>query len=210
METTTSLEICNHPVFHNINLRLRGPNQLFLGSHAKTYIPRISRLQKKQNTKTKTKVKNSKPIDLPQLWLSKPQLIIKLSHPIRSLQLEPICLILILNYINQICKNLVNFTISSLTVYRFCITLVTIGPKCTCNSFYSNLRYAQTTNKELNKYYLLLVESHPSYKIDRATATTNNQQSMMMITSNKKIDQEMAEEGGRRMEAGIKQIGRDD
>ncbi|KAI7952430.1 hypothetical protein MJO29_008061, partial [Puccinia striiformis f. sp. tritici] len=82
-------------------------------------------------------------------------------------------------------SNLVNFTISSLTVYRFCITLVTIGPKCTCNSFYSNLRYAQV-------------------------ATTNNQQSMMMITSNKKIDQEMAEEGGRRMEAGIKQIGRDD
>ncbi|KAH9463684.1 hypothetical protein Pst134EA_015769 [Puccinia striiformis f. sp. tritici] len=146
---------------------------------------------------------------------------------------EPICLILILNYIDRICKNLVNFTICSLTVHRFCITSVTIGSKFTCDSFYSNSRYAKvggislteinllerefllaidyrlsTTNEELDKYYLSLVESHPSYKID--PATTSNQQPMMMITSNKKIDQEMAEEGGRRMEAEIKQIGVDD
>ncbi|KAI7952446.1 hypothetical protein MJO29_008077 [Puccinia striiformis f. sp. tritici] len=146
---------------------------------------------------------------------------------------EPICLILILNYIDRICKNLVNFTICSLTVHRFCITSVTIGSKFTCDSFYSNSRYAKvggislteinllerefllaidyrlsTTNEELDKYYLSLVESHPSYKI--GPATTNNQHLMMMITSNKKMDQEMAEEGGRRMEAEIKQIGGDD
>ncbi|PLW55697.1 hypothetical protein PCANC_04643 [Puccinia coronata f. sp. avenae] len=112
---------------------------------------------------------------------------------------EPICLILILNYIDRICKNLINFTICSLTVHRFCITSVTVGSKFICDSFYSNSRYAKvggislteinllerefllaidyrlsTTNEELNKYYLSLVESHPCYKIDRTRLITFN------------------------------------
>ncbi|KAA1065925.1 hypothetical protein PGT21_015733 [Puccinia graminis f. sp. tritici] len=105
---------------------------------------------------------------------------------------EPICLLLILNYIDRICKNLASFTICSLTVHRFCISAVTIGSKFICDSFYSNSRYAKvggislpeinllerefllaidyrlsTTNEELNKYYLSLVESHPMYRIER-------------------------------------------
>lgn len=103
-----------------------------------------------------------------------------------------ICFLLILNYIDRICKNLINFTICSLTVHRFCITSVMIGSKFMCDSFYSNSRYAKvggislaelnllereflaaidyrlvTSIEELNKYYVSLVESHPLYKIEQ-------------------------------------------
>ncbi|WAR57417.1 hypothetical protein PtB15_8B464 [Puccinia triticina] len=68
---------------------------------------------------------------------------------------EPICLILILNYIDRICKNLINFTICSLTVHRFCITSVTIGSKFICDSFYSNSRYAKVGGISLTEINLL-------------------------------------------------------
>jgi len=137
---------------------------------------------------------------------------------------EPICLILILNYIDRICKNLINFTICSLTVHRFCITSVTVGSKFICDSFYSNSRYAKvggislteinllerefllaidyrlsTTNEELNKYYLSLVESHPSYKIDNRTTSTSNQQRAVqpMVTSRMQEDGEDEESKGK-------------
>lgn len=109
---------------------------------------------------------------------------------------ERICLILILNYIDRICKNLTNFTICSLTVHRFCITSVTVGSKFICDSFYSNARYAKVggislteinllerefllaidyrllaSNEELNKYYSSLVESHPLYTTQKQSRT---------------------------------------
>jgi hypothetical protein len=68
---------------------------------------------------------------------------------------EPICLILILNYIDRICKNLINFTICSLTVHRFCITSVTVGSKFICDSFYSNSRYAKVGGISLTEINLL-------------------------------------------------------
>ncbi|EGG03587.1 uncharacterized protein MELLADRAFT_117271 [Melampsora larici-populina 98AG31] len=103
---------------------------------------------------------------------------------------EPICLLSILPYIDRICEKLSNFTICSLTVHRFCITSVTVCCKFLCDSFFANSRYAKvggigliemnllerefligidytlvTTGEVLNRYYLSLVQSHPSYAL---------------------------------------------
>ncbi|KAI8454657.1 cyclin-domain-containing protein, partial [Phakopsora pachyrhizi] len=112
----------------------------------------------------------------------------------RYAHVEPICLISILQHIDQICERLINFTICSLTVHRFSITSVTVSCKSICDSFYSNSRYAKvggialaemnllerefliaidynlkTSLEVLNRYYLSLVQSHPNYTLQSSS-----------------------------------------
>lgn len=52
-----------------------------------------------------------------------------------------------------------------------------------------------TTNEELNKYYLSLVESHPSYKIDnRATIASNQQRPPLPILTSKTQEEESGQD----------------
>ncbi|KAH9816081.1 cyclin-domain-containing protein [Melampsora americana] len=113
-----------------------------------------------------------------------------LNRILKYINLEPICILSILPYIDRICEKLANFTICSLTVHRFSITAVTVSSKFLCDSFYANSRYAKvggiglvemnllerefliaidyrliTTGEDLNRYYLSLVQSHSSYTL---------------------------------------------
>ncbi|KAI9511210.1 cyclin-domain-containing protein [Russula earlei] len=61
---------------------------------------------------------------------------------VRFTNLEKTCLLLILHYIDQICAR-ETFTISSLTVHRFIITVVSLSSKSHCDAFCTNAHYAR-------------------------------------------------------------------
>lgn len=73
----------------------------------------------------------------------------------RYTNVEPVCLLSILPYIDRMCEKLDSFTICSLTVHRFCITAVTVSSKSICDSFYANSRYAKVGGIGLAEMNLL-------------------------------------------------------
>lgn len=61
----------------------------------------------------------------------------------RYTNVEPVCLLILLHYVDKVCTRLPTFTISSLTVHRFVIAAVSVGSKALSDSFCTNGRYAR-------------------------------------------------------------------
>ncbi|KAI8908183.1 cyclin-domain-containing protein [Powellomyces hirtus] len=111
-----------------------------------------------------------------------------LQRIVRYAQIERICLLVLLIYIDRICDRTPTFTVCSLTVHRFVITGFTCASKTLCDSYLTNTMYAKVggiSTKELNileleflflidwhlaadveilqTYYVNLVKQHPHY-----------------------------------------------
>ncbi|KAM0751050.1 cyclin-domain-containing protein [Meredithblackwellia eburnea MCA 4105] len=108
----------------------------------------------------------------------------------RYTNVESVCLLILLHYVDKVCARMPTFTISSLTVHRFIIAAISVGSKALSDSFCTNGRYARvggvsiaemnllekefceaidwrltTTGTTLAHYYTSLVRSHPSYQL---------------------------------------------
>ncbi|KZT26813.1 cyclin-domain-containing protein [Neolentinus lepideus HHB14362 ss-1] len=108
---------------------------------------------------------------------------------VRFTNVEKLCLILTLHYIDQICARMPLFTISSLTAHRFIVASVTVSSKAYCDAFCTNAYYAKVggisvvelnvlereflriidwhlmcTGELLQEYYVNLVRTHSSGK----------------------------------------------
>ncbi|KAJ3173328.1 hypothetical protein HDU87_007702 [Geranomyces variabilis] len=111
-----------------------------------------------------------------------------LQRIVRYAALEPICLLVLLIYIDRICNRSRTFIVSSLTVHRLVITAFCCASKALCDSYLTNATYAKiggVSTHELNIleldflslidwdvccnadllqiYYVNLVKQHPAY-----------------------------------------------
>ncbi|KAL8287263.1 hypothetical protein RQP46_003715 [Phenoliferia psychrophenolica] len=58
----------------------------------------------------------------------------------RYTNVESVCLLILLHYVDKVCARMPTFTISSLTVHRFIIAAVSVGSKALSDSFCTNGR----------------------------------------------------------------------
>ncbi|TIA79880.1 hypothetical protein E3P98_03010 [Wallemia ichthyophaga] len=111
-------------------------------------------------------------------------------HKYTNTDLKPCCLLILLIYIDRISVILPELTITSLTVHRFIITAITVSSKALCDVFCTASHYSKVggislnelnllereflriidwnltcDNKQLEEYYLNLVNSHPNYTL---------------------------------------------
>ncbi|KAJ3172924.1 hypothetical protein HDU88_004378 [Geranomyces variabilis] len=111
-----------------------------------------------------------------------------LQRIVRYAAIEPICLLVLLIYIDRICGRSRTFIVSSLTVHRLVITAFCCASKALCDSYLTNTSYAKIggisihelnileldflslidwdlcCNAELMQtYYVNLVKQHPAF-----------------------------------------------
>ncbi|KAK0540711.1 Pho80p cyclin [Tilletia horrida] len=100
---------------------------------------------------------------------------------VRYTNLEKVCTLILLVYIDRVCERMPGFTICGLTVHRFVCAAIVCASKALCDAFSTNSHYAKVggislielnmLEKEflenidwtLSHYYSSLVRSHPAY-----------------------------------------------
>ncbi|KAE8231544.1 hypothetical protein CF326_g3434 [Tilletia indica] len=109
---------------------------------------------------------------------------------VRYTNLEKVCTLILLVYIDRVCERMPGFTICGLTVHRFVCAAIVCASKALCDAFSTNSHYAKVggislielnmLEKEflenidwtltcdgamLQHYYSSLVRSHPAYSL---------------------------------------------
>ncbi|KAL9936619.1 hypothetical protein V8E36_004687 [Tilletia maclaganii] len=113
---------------------------------------------------------------------------------VRYTNLEKVCTLILLVYIDRVCERMPGFTICGLTVHRFVCAAIVCASKALCDAFSTNSHYAKVggislielnmLEKEflenidwtltcdgalLQHYYSSLVRSHPAYALAEET-----------------------------------------
>ena len=77
---------------------------------------------------------------------------------VKYANIDKVCLLMILVYIDRICSRNPTFTISSLTVHRFVLIAITCASKSLCDAYLSNSSYAKVGGVTTKEFNILEVE----------------------------------------------------